>query len=782
MPDLGVAQQDIGIKRTRKRSESFKIDTQDIAARVKTFYDDDTADRSGEVDARIQRYAKYRMWREEGATNDADVAIADLATHSLRIQDTLHNAVMTMRPCISAAPTAVKQDEDKARIVDDLIDFQIFNEGKGETLIGDAVEAFVNDNCLTVYIPWVKEERDVVEIKRYDAIPTEELPVTYFKSLLLAEFPNQDLYKRDSDGWEWEIDDGNKRRRMSFYTTDEDEVELVVRRPTEVFNGPCPQVLDWEDVIYPARCANLQPPGPSNPGGAPHVIIQNYPQLDEIRRLKESGFYNLLTDEDLDKMSNVSGMATTKAENQDEKLQKDTMSGQTATSTETASSHKPLTRLMCFDRYDVDGDGLDEDVIWWMILETETIVRACYLTEMFPADPPRRPFAESSFIPVRGRRDGISLLELLESTHDFMKQVTDQTVDGGLFANFPFGFYRANSTMKQERIRLEPRMLYPLADPQSDVYFPQIPGQSQAFGLNMLTLFGQYQDKLAMQSDLQFGRVPAGQASALRTTGSQQTLLAQGEARPERILRRFFVCLTEVWAQIHELNQRFLPPNKRFRITGYREQREDPYHEIASKEAIAGRFQFTFKANVLNTSKQAMQQALSQLLPVFASPLSIQAGLVGAQELRNIMRDFAKSLGQDAESKGYMIPLPPGMDGPPITAELAITAMLQLQEPNGPPMEGAVPHYQKLVAFAQSDDFGQVDDPAFVELFGLYMQRIGMLAQQEMRQQQLAAAAGANAGGGGQGGTPAGPADTSTQQLSPNELLNETLPGAKGGV
>jgi hypothetical protein len=45
--------------------------------------------------------------------------------------------------------------------------------------------------------------------------------------------------------------------------------------------------------------------------------------------------------------------------------------------------------------YDIDDDGLDEDVVWWMILETKTIVKAKMLTEMWPANPPRRPFAGS---------------------------------------------------------------------------------------------------------------------------------------------------------------------------------------------------------------------------------------------------------------------------------------------------------------------------------------------------------------------------------------------------
>jgi hypothetical protein len=55
-----------------------------------------------------------------------------------------------------------------------------------------------------------------------------------------------------------------------------------------------------------------------------------------------------------------------------------------------------------FDCYDIDGDGVDEDVIFWVILETKTLLRARYLTQMFPSNPPLRPLAEAHLFPVPG--------------------------------------------------------------------------------------------------------------------------------------------------------------------------------------------------------------------------------------------------------------------------------------------------------------------------------------------------------------------------------------------
>jgi hypothetical protein len=173
----------------------------------------------------------------------------------------------------------------------------------------------------------------------------------------------------------------------------------------------------------------------------------DYPTLDEIKRLVKSRYYDLLDDEGMKRL----GMAREDTTmNQAEKEQKDVFAGKayqgentTTTGTTTdglvdkqVNDHKVLTRLMCFDIYDIDGDGVNEDVIWWVIKETKTVLRARELTQVYPTNPPRRPFSESCFLPVPGRREGISLLEMMEGLHDAIKQFADQTIDGGTMIDY----------------------------------------------------------------------------------------------------------------------------------------------------------------------------------------------------------------------------------------------------------------------------------------------------------------------------------------------------------
>lgn len=773
MAEILELQREINIRRERKRRESFRIDKDEIAQRILKFYQDDMESMSADIDSRLQRYAKFRMWVEGKDwpwENCSDAKIPDVMTTSLAMQDTLHNAVMSVRPPISAEAMH-SVDKDKQRTIDNLIDYQVFVEqgpsNEGEKIIGELIECFVNDGTMTAFIPWVTEDKMVSDIRIHPKIPEEVLPAQYFRDVLLSEFPHGQ-FRQKGDGWDWEVFDKEKID-VSFYTRDDFRVEMVMERTVRVFDGPKIFVKSIEDVLHPARVSNLQSPGPSNPGGAPHVILVDYPTRDEIKRLAKSKFYDLVDDEELEGLDPTTRDESTEAEAV--KKQKEDFQGRYEQKKEEIPSHGALTRLTCFDRYDVDGDGLDEDVIFWMIKETRTVLKAKLLTEMYPANPPRRPFAETQFLPVKDSRLGISLLEMVEGLHDIVKQLFDQGIDNGTIKNAPFWFYRPTSSIKPEVIRLWPGEGYPLADPKNDVNFPSFGNQDQAWTLNMLGLLGQWNEKLTVLGDLQFGRVPQGKASALRTSSNMQMVLSQGEARPERILRRLFMGLAEIWQQIHELNQTFLPEKKKFKVAGFVKPNEDPYQEITDKKQIDGRYQFTFKANAFNTSKLAMQQALNEMISTLINPLMIQLNLVTPDNIYNMLRDKAKSQGQDPDR--YITP--PSVQ-PKISAEEAIDALLQGAVPVGEPLEGAQLHLQKLMEFRDSDNFGHLD-PSIVPVFGQYMGSVKQKVAMEMYQQAMLQNAQQFSQKTGNTQQAQQPDIGGMTKVNENELLDETLPG-----
>lgn len=801
-----AAQHDVKLRRTRPRITSLKIERSVIAERVKRFYDRDQQDRTAEIDARLQRYAKYRMWTEgrdwpwEDAT---DSAIPDMMTASMRLQDTLHNAVMSQRPPVMAKATK-SVDREKEKTVDHLQDYQFFVEQPGEEIIGVLAHDFVNEGFFTAYVPWVKEFRHVVDVFTLPAIPETELPADYFKAFIDGKYP-QAICVPTADGWDFTItpreEQGKKKPKIhkaSFFTADGGGIEVEIEYEAIRYDGPRVMPKDLQDVMHPIRCDNLQIPGPSNPTGAAHVLLRDFPTIDEIKRLTASGYYDLMTEEDAKQL----GFATLDFQYQQREEQKDIMAGQTPQKPpdgKEVKSHEKLTRLMCFDCFDIDGDGKDEDVIFWVILETKTVLKAKYLTEMFPANPPMRPLAEGHLFPVPGRRFSIGVLEMMEGMHDLLKQHFDQGADAGTLANAPFGFYRATSNMRPEVIRMWPGELYPLSDPKNDVHFPTMGNQSQAFTFNMVGLLTQMEEKLTNIGELQLGRVPSGKSSALRTVAGMQTVLSQGDARPERVLRRFFIGLTQIWRIMHSLNQVFLPKRKQILISGVKEPVNDPYLMVDGVDKVAGQFMFDFSANALNTSKEATQSAIQNLIGVYVSQLAIQLGVVKPEGVYRLFRDLGRSMGQDPDK--YLSPPTQEAMLPPIMFEEAIDMIMQGQMPEGPPAEGAAAHLAKLQKFMNEDQttmqhehFGEIEFDAFalmspnvLPLFKAYMEKVAKTAFGDQQQAKLLDAAKqlqAGAAPDGMPGPQAAPqrAPGPTQLQGGNELADESLPGAGGGA
>ncbi len=770
-------------RRTRKRNESLDVDRGEIADRIRRFWQDDRSRRSSEREVRLQRYAKFRMWTEGKDwpwENASDIGMSDMQEKSLRMQDTLHNAVMSNTPPVGAVARH-KADREKTGTVDSLIWHQLFVDADGEKMLGDIADNFVNDGVFTVFIPWIEDRRESIITRVLPPIP-EELPIEeYFLRAIGNHFPRAENVRSTARGWNWNISADGEPVRIEFYTRDNGDVEMVTRSEVEVFNGPRPIVKPWEEVFFPHRAENLQIPSPSNPRGSAHVILVDYPTIDEIKRLGKSGWYDMMTDEEIDSLDAFQRSGA----DEEEELQVDTFQGtQEFPTQDRARDHRQLTRLLVFDMFDVDDDGVQEDVIWWYLEEPKLVVRARFMTEMYPSLPPRRPFAEASFIPVPGRRQGISLLEQLEPLHDAMKTYFDQSVDAGTISNSPFGFYRPTSSMKPEVMRLWPGELYPVSDPQRDVIFPTIGNpQASVWGINMTEIVQQMQERLTVVGDLQLGRVPDGKATALRTAGGIAMLSGQAESRPERILRRFFMGLTQIWMTVHNLNQYFLPEKKEIQLIGSRQPFEDPYHEITARDEVSGQFQFEFKANVFNASKAALQQAMQALLTTYVSPLAIQMGILDEDGIYRLFRDFGRAWGQDPDR--YLREVPPGLLKPKILAEEAISTIMYTVVPDGPPAEagGAIEHLQKLQLFMQSEQFGLLS-PTQVEIFRGYLQQVVNLAQAQARQQQAAAAAGqaGQALGGTLGQGPGRPMEQAPNManapLQPGELRNETLTGA----
>lgn len=767
----------------RTRPARLNVDGMMLAERATKFKMDDESARSAEMAARKQRYAKYRQWRAGNVKrpwdNASDVGLPDVMTAVLRTQDTLYNAAVATRPTIVSKATDEKDKESQGKL-DDLLDFQAFVEN-GEDWLDDLAESFVIDGHFTAFVPWVRETRDTLQVYTVpEGVPEGIAPTDLFKVILAKTLGPAlvDLRPRGKATEAWDFDvtlregAGTVDVQVSFYTAENGNLEIHVRRNAPIFDGPKIIIKDREDVLHPPHVTNLQIPGPSNPGGSPHVIlVDREVGVEEIRRGMEDGFYDRITQEEFEKVFGSAGQTRVS----EEKEQRMIVQGNANPAPSPVPEHRTITRLLVFDTVVVDGKT--EDMVYWVAEETKTLLRAKRLMEVYPGPTPRRPFAEKQFIPVKGSRTGIGLPEIVEAMHDIQKQIYDQSIDQGSMSLSPFFFYRPSSSMDAGVIRLWPGEGYPLTDPSRDVHFPSLPSQGQAFAMNMLAMLEKKEEQVTAIGDFQLGRVPAGKASALRTVAGMSMVAAQGEARPERILRRFFSGLADIWRQMHRLNRTMLTQEKQFRIARALNPGEIAYQTVKPGE-VQTDFDFEFSANVFNTSRQNLQMALGTLIPTLLSPLGFQAGVTGIKTVYQLYRDLVKSWGLDPEK---YLDNPAG--GMVLTAEEALAEIIDGRLPRGAPAEGFQAHLEKLTAFSQGPEFGFLK-PEHVPIFQRWLQIVqGML----VAQQQMIAAAEAAGGGGGKPSKPgnAGTGNPGEMErsapLEENELADETLPTAGGG-
>ena len=720
----------------RRPKRRLKITAETVVASVLTRLDQliQNRDRSKWMTDRLNRYAKYRGWNDDrtwpGGAPRSNAHLPLMPMAELRANAGLHNVVMTRRPGIVAEATN-RANQPREEKITALIDAQMYVEcgpAQAERKVSDAISAFFQDGNWVAFTPWVRVREEVETVHLRPRVPEMMTPESYVQALLVGLvdpptgapiseglFPPDALLTPDPkitnryhlDYRRTPQDDERTATVDVFTEADDDDTErlvLQVRSTETLFDGPTMENLSITQVFVPTRCGNLQPPAPWNPSGAPYVFVGLTYRVDEIRRLQGDGTFNWLTKEDLDTIiaGAKAGAGILAPDRDDEQLQaqKDAMEGrpheEPDSQYEEDVGHLAVRALMCFDRWDVDGDGLSEDVYWVVFRDAKVLAEARLLTEKWPATRPYRPLAEACAIPVPGSYYGISLLELGEALYDLIKGTFDLSYDSAVVAVMPWFFYAASAQFRAETIHLGPGEGYPVpGNPRETVWFPNLPARDQTWAFNLIGLSLGFFDRLMSQGAIQQGQVPSGKASAFRTMGTTMALLNQADVRADQMLIRFFSGLAQVAQNFHRMNRKLLPPGKEIRVVGWDGAREQAYTTIHSAAEIDAEMEFGFRPDFLQANPDALAAAIESMLAVVGTPLAFQLGMTDPQLFYNAARDFIKA--RRLDHKKYL--KPPPADGAPILAEEVIGLIAQGQVPFGVPMEAPAEHLKKLWEF-----------------------------------------------------------------------------------
>ncbi len=497
----------------------------------------------------------------------------------------------------------------------------------------------------------------------------------------------------------------------------ETEIEEVeVEKEEVIIDGPVFETIAPEDFYMDANARSLDESS---------VLIHRISlSRSEMRERANSGIFNKKVVDELlkgDTKENNEGLA---GEVKEYKELQDRQIG-------VQDDKESFKIYEWYGKYDIDGDEIDEDVVFWVDAEFGKVLRWTHLDRIMKNG--RRPFYKIDLIPRPRKAYSIGLVELLYPMNKELDAIHNQRVDFGTITNIPFGFYRASSGLKPENIKLEPGILIPLDNPQGDVFFPQRP-VSTIWGFQEESNLIDFTERLASISDLNMGRPVSQQVGASRTAFGTAAVLQEGNVQIDIIIRRILDGWEKVLDGIFSLLQDKLPVGTMIRVTG--QVGKVIFKPLVSRRELSGKFDFDVKANSMAMNKAVQQQRILQMGQYVVNPVPLQLGIVGPSEIYEYLIDLGKSMELPRVQNYFKRPPEAIQPVDPITA---ISRMMQGDEVPVTMVDDHKANLEIVKAFIESDEFGLVD-PSFVPLFKNYiagnqramqvLQQIGSMAQQ----------------------------------------------------
>ena len=318
--------------------------------------------------------------------------------------------------------------------------------------------------------------------------------------------------------------------------------EIDITEEQVVFEGATLDVFDTEDLILPPDAKNIK--------SADWVAQRVWMSVDQIARKRKDGSYNVLNSKDFNQIkrdSDQSSLDTMAGD--DESLGNQTKSVLEGTDTEIGRNKREVFNW--FGKWDINGDGLDEEVIFTVHGKSGILMRVALLDDVYPHG--KRPFILVTHDKRSGRPYGRGLARTLAALDDAMNTAINQFFDRGTLINALFGFYKPGEGMPDDEIEIHPGKFIPTDDP-SNIRIASAPDYGGIF-INFLQFIEAYVEKLTGVSDATLGRVTPGR----RTASEVDVTLGEGSMGFGMKSQQFQYSVGEAITQMFQLYQAFMP-------------------------------------------------------------------------------------------------------------------------------------------------------------------------------------------------------------------------------
>jgi len=546
----------------------------------------------------------------------------------------LVEGVMGQTPPLMVVPTTGALD-DKKEIVETFLNWQAVVEMKIAPTVALSAHLFLHPGIVIAKTYWKVDRKRRKMIREFPA----ETP---FPAILEALFgTNQPIDLKSEGDLKWTgvipttLMGGSALEvtlQLNFIEDSGAPVIQVLVEREEVIEGPQVDLIDPTDIIVPVK-------GGDDPNKLPHITQRLWLSEDDLRRKALQGrFYDDVVQELLDSgaprgdQPTMDSNAYRQAQDAAEGVEGQGPSNVRRTQWEVLESYR---------LYDIDHDGLDEEIIVWTSPHARgRILGWDYLDNVYAHG--RRPFRVGKYYPIPFRFYGQSFAEVVKGIQDEINAIHNQRVDYGTIQNLPWFVYRGSSTLPPISPNLRPGQGIAV-DNVADVAFPKWQGD-QAWGQQEEAVLMQYFERLTGLTDLSIGRQP-NRVGATRTAAGTQTLLSEAGLRFKGAMTAFQTFWVGVFSDILALDQEYLPPNKEFRVTGKRPTQV----QIKDRTEIRGEYDLRLAATSETMNRQRMRDDATAVLQAVQNPVAMQGAIIGLKGMRKAYKDFLRAFGRDPD-------------------------------------------------------------------------------------------------------------------------------------
>jgi hypothetical protein len=359
-------------------------------------------------------------------------------------------------------------------------------------------------------------------------------------------------------------------------------------------------------------------------------------------------------------------------------------------------------------KMDVDGNGVNSNIVMWVHERTGELLRATYLRRMNKSG--RRPFFKIDFYRRADQTYGMGLVEILHPLAVEMDAMHNMRIDFGTLSTMPIGFYRPTSSLEPAKIKLEPGMLIPVDNPATDIVFPQM-GNRVTFGYQEEQSLQVIVERLTGMSDLNLG-VMSGSQGAARTATGARALLGESNANLDVHLKRMQIGWKGYLKFLLNLLQTRIPNGFAFRVTG--EAGDDYWAQVKSADDIEGDYDFEVSANSSNSNAAIQQEVSNQIVQIVSNPLNIQLGIVTPSNVYEALKSQMKAM--QVKDFGKFITKPVNHTVALTPEEEANRILRGVSTPVTPEMdhEGYLAYWQTI--FSSDELLGQFNEQQTLQL------------------------------------------------------------------